>query len=75
MKNIVVLTSEISTQDLLLLLRNATKKLCHLEYLFVNSRGNGETVLAKEPNEINFEEFTYLLTRRRNAVEVMVDRK
>lgn len=74
-QNLIAIGSEVTAQDFLTVVRHAAQKLCHLGYLYINSRGNPETILAKDPSNLSFDEFNCLVSERQRAVAAMLDRK
>jgi hypothetical protein len=74
MQNLVVVNSDVSAQDVLVVLRHAAQKLCHVSYPYISSRSSGETILANDLANLTFEEFAYLVSKRRDSVEYMLER-
>ena len=74
-ENLIILISEVSWQDLLVVVRQAARELCHLGYVYINSRAKSETILAKDPNNFSFGKFKYLVSERRQAVAATLDSK
>lgn len=50
-QNLVAVSSKVSVQDLLLVVRHAAQKLCHLGYVYINSRTRKGERLSFKKNE------------------------
>lgn len=61
-QNLIAMNFELSILDLLIAIRYGAQKYCYLGYLCINSRGNPETILAKDPNNVSFDKFKYLVS-------------